>query len=210
MKKQDFIKLTLDLYDLTGHFPGKEPLRYKIRGMGDDVLSDLLLLISNPGPGLQEKQKIKSRLTDSIGVLENLFEVAQPQDWVSPDDIEEMKEEYSRIRKAVKAVETSEVESEAETATEPEPEPKSKSEPDFTQEEEVKEEQDLVSDSISERQQRVVQEIEKQGPSQISDLKEEFPDVSRRTLIRDLNELTDKGLVNKAGKGPAVFYSLNK
>ena len=80
MKKKDFIHLTLELYDLTGRFPNKEPLRYKIRGMADDILSDLLLLISNPGPSLGQKKKIKSRLTESIKVVENLFEVAKPQD----------------------------------------------------------------------------------------------------------------------------------
>jgi len=205
MKKQDFIQLTLDLYDLTGYFPNKEPLRYKIRGMADDILSDLLLLISNPGPALEEKRKIQSRLTESIKVLEDLFEIAKPQDWVSPEDVKEMKEEYTRIKQAVESVDTSKKERSK---------PKPKLVPKEVNESEAKngieEDQELETDSISERQQRVVKEIEKKGPSQISDLKEEFTEVSRRTLIRDLNELTDKGLVKKAGKGPAVFYSLNK
>jgi len=201
MNKKDFIQLTLDLYDLTGYFPNKEPLRYKIRGLADDILSDLLLLISNPGPALEKKKEIKGRVGDSIKVLKNLFEIAQPQDWVSPDDVEEMKEEYSRIQEAVEAVGSSQ------------PEPKS--EPQFVKQEveeveEVEEENVVEEGSISERQQRIIAMIGKEGPSQISDLKEEITEVSRRTLIRDLNELTDKGLVNKTGKGPSVFYSLNK
>lgn len=198
MNKKDFIQLTLDLYNLTGRFPNKEPLRYRVRDMADDILSDLLLLISNPGPALTEKKKIKNRLIDKIKVVEDLFEVARPQDWVSPDDIEEMKQEYSRIKHAVEAVDTSEAKS------------KPKTEETDNPTEKVVDEEDVQTESISGRQQRVVKEIEKKSPTQISDLKEEFNEVSRRTLIRDLNELTDKGLVNKTGKGPAVFYSLNK
>lgn len=210
MKKKDFIQLTLDLYDLTGYFPNKEPLRYRIRGMGDDILSDLLLLISNPGPALEQKKKVKNRLSERIKVLENLFEVAKPQDWVSPDDVAEMKEEYTRIKEALELAETSE----------PEPEPEPQPEQEFVSEEEIDEnvieekvvEEDRKSktDSISERQRRVVKEIKEKGPSQISDLKDEFPEVSRRTLIRDLNKLVDRELVKKTGKGPSVFYSLNK
>ncbi|MEF8846936.1 MAG: DeoR family transcriptional regulator [Candidatus Paceibacterota bacterium] len=206
MKKKDFITLTLDLYDLTSYFPNKEPLRYKIRDIADNILSDLLLLVAE-GPSLEEKKNIKNGLINSIKVMENLFEVAKPQDWVSPDDIEEMKEEYSRIKQAVESVETSE----EKTKSEPKPQPEPKTVPkEVNESTEVVEDQDLEMESISDRQQRVVKEIEKKGPSQISDLKEEFNEVSRRTLIRDLNELTDKGLINKTGKGPAVFYSLNK
>ena len=206
MKKQDLINLTLELYDLTGYFPNKEPLRYKIRGMGNDVLSDLLLLMSDLGPTQQKQEKIKSELTENIQVLENLFEVAKPQDWVSPDDIEEMKNEYTRIREAVELVDTSEEESKTK---EPQPEFKGEEPEEEETEEQIVEDGKIAMDSISERQQRVVQEIEKNGPVQISDIKDDFSEVSRRTLIRDLNELTDQGLINKTGKGPSVFYSLN-
>ncbi len=208
MKKKDFIQLTLDLYDLTGYFPNKEPLRYKIRGMADDILSDLLLLISNPGPALKQKKKIKNRLSERIKVMENLFEVAKPQDWVSPDDIAEMKEEYGRIKDALELAESSE------PVPEPEPEQEFVSEEEIDEnvieEKVVEKEKEKKTSSVSDRQRRVVKEIEEKGPSQISDLKEEFPEVSRRTLIRDLNKLVDQGLINKTGKGPSVFYSLNK
>ena len=92
---------------------------------------------------------------------------------------------------------------------EPQPEFKGEEPEEEETEEQIVEDGKIAMDSISERQQRVVQEIEKNGPVQISDIKDDFSEVSRRTLIRDLNELTDQGLINKTGKGPSVFYSLN-
>ena len=70
MNKKDFIQLTLDLYNLTGYFPNKEPLRYKIRGLANDILSNLILLISNSGPSIEEKKKIRNKLLKDIKVLE--------------------------------------------------------------------------------------------------------------------------------------------
>lgn len=202
MKKQDFIQLTVELYDLTAYFPNKEPLRYKIRGLANDILSDLLMLISNPGPTLNEKKKIKNRVSEDIKVLEDLFEVAKPQDWVSPDDLMDMKQEYSRIKEAVESVETTETDSSQQKVGEK----RSGKEKDVVKEDKV----DLKAKSVSKRQKGILKELKENGHAQVSDLKEKFSDVSRRTLIRDLNDLTDQGLVKKAGKGPSVFYSLNE
>ena len=42
MDKEILIQLTVDLYRLTLLFPKKEPLRYKIRELADDILAGFL------------------------------------------------------------------------------------------------------------------------------------------------------------------------
>ena len=41
MTKEEILKLTHDLYRLTLLFPKKEPLKYKIREIGIEILADL-------------------------------------------------------------------------------------------------------------------------------------------------------------------------
>jgi len=189
MKKKDFIKLTHNLYDLTRLFPNKEPLRYKIRRKADEVLAGLILFIANSGPGLEEKKKIKKDILKEIEVLLNFFEVAKPQDWVSPDDVSEMQEEYKKIRKAVKEVEISKAkESESKKKVET-----SKKKPEV---------------SLSDRQEKILRAFKNGNKDkyQLSDFKEMFSEVSKRTIIRDLNKLAESNLIRRSGSGPASFY----
>jgi len=63
-------------------FPKKEPLRYKIREVADDIL------VCNPG---------SKKLQENLAVLKKYFEVAKWQNWVSYFDILEIEKKYDRI-----------------------------------------------------------------------------------------------------------------
>lgn len=43
---------------------------------------------------------------------------------------------------------------------------------------------------------------------QASDVQEEFPEVARKTITRDLTELVKKNILNKTGKGKGTRYRL--
>ena len=82
MDKEFLIKLTTDLYRLTLLFPKKEPLRYKMRELADEVLV--------------------SPTEKDLEVLGSFFEVAKAQNWVTPADILEIQKEYSKIKEELK------------------------------------------------------------------------------------------------------------
>jgi predicted HTH transcriptional regulator len=77
MDKDFFIQLTNNLYRLTMLFPKKEPLRYKIRELADDILA--------------------SPSQEDFEILNNFLEVAKEQNWVKPDDILFIQKEYDRM-----------------------------------------------------------------------------------------------------------------
>lgn len=82
MDKDFLIELTNGLYRLTLLFPKKEPLRYKMRELADDILA--------------------KPIEKDLEILESFFEVAKAQNWVSPSDILEIQKEYSKIREELK------------------------------------------------------------------------------------------------------------
>jgi len=82
MDKENLIELTNKVYKLTLLFPKKEPLRYKIREIADDIL------VCNSG---------SKKLQDNLGILKKYFEVAKWQNWVSYFDILEIEKEYDKI-----------------------------------------------------------------------------------------------------------------
>ncbi len=81
MDKDFLIKLTNNLYRLTLLFPKKEPLRYKMRELADDILL-------NPHE-------------ESLEVLNSFFEIAKAQNWVSPFDILEIQRGYDNLKEGL-------------------------------------------------------------------------------------------------------------
>lgn len=78
MDKKNLIELTGDIYRLTLFFPKKEPLRYRMREMAIDILS-------NPRES-------------NLDTLDSFLDIALSQHWVSPSDILVIKEKYAIIR----------------------------------------------------------------------------------------------------------------
>jgi len=82
MDKNNLVELTNKVYKLTLLFPKKEPLRYKIREVADDILA------CNSG---------SKKLQENLIILKKYFEVAKWQNWVSYFDILEIEEKYDKI-----------------------------------------------------------------------------------------------------------------
>ena len=78
MDKEFLVQLTNNLYRLSLLFPKKEPLRYKIREVADNILA-----------GPTEKD---------IETLSNFLEVAMAQNWVSPSDMLAIKLAYDNLK----------------------------------------------------------------------------------------------------------------
>ncbi|MTI87646.1 MAG: transcriptional regulator [Balneolaceae bacterium] len=66
---------------------------------------------------------------------------------------------------------------------------------------------DLDSLDLNERQLKAV-ELAREGEIQASDLHENYPEVNRKTITRDLTELVEQELFEKTGKGKGTRYHL--
>ena len=82
MDKNNLIELTNKVYKLTLLFPKKEPLRYKIREVADDILA---------------YNSSSKKLQENLSILKKYFEVAKYQNWVSYFDILEIEKKYDKI-----------------------------------------------------------------------------------------------------------------
>jgi len=62
----------------------------------------------------------------------------------------------------------------------------------------------------NERQNMIVASLKERGRLQLKDIRDILPDVTARTIRYDLKDLVDRGFINRDGKGPASFYSLDR
>ncbi len=98
MDKSYFIELTNKLYRLTLFFPQKEPLRDKVRGTADEILSDLTIILEGVK---HEKREAAFRVERNLQILDTLLELSKRQHWIETEEIERVQENYTQIRKEV-------------------------------------------------------------------------------------------------------------
>lgn len=185
MEKEYYIKVTTNLYRLTLLFPKKEPLRYKLREVADEILA-LLVKIKNSNPTISQTLILETK--KSLEVLDSFLELAKNQNWVSPYDILELQGDYAKIKEELENLSLKE---------------KTKA---FSIK---REEKKLVEgDKIKNRLKKILEILKKKGPLQVKDLKEVFPRVTKRTLRRNLDALLKQGLIERIGERNNTFYRI--
>jgi len=228
MNKGNLIELTNKLYKLTLLFPKKEPLRYRIREIADEVLANFVsweaLRNFNPGSFVADWEK---RYKDSIFLLErnleilkNYFEIAKWQNWVSFFDVLEIQEKYDKMQSSFKQ-EMEDFKEEARTLAAPDYDPSTTLFPSSLPKDADKqipiensplkekiESTNKEDKSLDSRKEKILEFLKEKNKAQVQEIKEIFPDVSKRTIRRDFVQLLEQGLVEKIGERNSTFYKL--
>ncbi|HDZ54319.1 MAG TPA: DeoR family transcriptional regulator [Candidatus Nealsonbacteria bacterium] len=193
MDKEEFIKTVKNLYNLTLLFPKKEPLRYKMRELADDILDSLISALStNPNV----PQSLVAGIEKDLEVLDSFFEVAKSQNWVSISEILNLQKDYSKVKEDFEKFSGEKNISETETPKNLLVIPRD----NFKV---------VPGSQISLRQEKILDILKKEKEKlQVKDLKDIFPQVSKRTFRRDFERLTKKGLVIRIGEKNNTFYQL--
>jgi hypothetical protein len=84
MNKNILTELAKDVYQLTLFFPAREPLRYKLREVADEIIVELIM----------EKNDYLGNIGRYLEVIYSYFDIASSQDWVSPVRISQIKDNY--------------------------------------------------------------------------------------------------------------------
>ena len=183
MDKEYFIQLTNNLYRLTLLFPKKEPLRYKIRGLADDILAHLISILKG---NFHKFKNLIAETERDLEILDGFFEVAKAQNWLSSLDILEIQKEYSKIKEEIEKVKETE---------------------NIEKLEEVSSETNSPQE-ISDRHQKILEILKERGKVQVGEIVQVFPEVSKRTLRRDFRFLVEQGIVKRVGEKNETFYRL--
>jgi predicted HTH transcriptional regulator len=126
-----------------------------------------------------------SQILKNLEVLDSFFEVAKAQNWVSIVKLLSIQEEYNRIKLEIK--------------TTPKRPPKSK-------EKEIKGGRPLKN--INSRQEKILAILKEKGRAQVWELKQVFPEVTKRTLRRDFESLLKQGKIERFGQRNETFYKI--
>lgn len=195
MDKEYSVDLTTRVYNLTLLFPKKEPLRYQIRRLANNILANFISILQG---NIKNPKDLLSNTERKLEILDGFFEVAKTQNWVSPKDILEVQEEYSKIRKEIDKFDKFQKKEVKKKTVQ------KKEKSSFLDLEEFSEEF-----SLNERQEKILDILRQRKKIQVHHVKEILPDISKRTLRRDFEFLLKQGLVERIGERSNTFYKLS-
>jgi len=182
MDKNELIRITNNLYNLTRLFPKKEPLRQRVRAEATDILADF---------SLEEPLEIIKRIES----LRALLSVAQEQKWVKSELVLNVIQDYDNLNKELKGIESSSSENQLVLNLS---KPTILSAPVISNKE----------NNHNNRQEKILEMLKDRGKIQVWEVKKSMPEISKRTLRRDFEYLLGQKLVERIGDKNQTFYQL--
>jgi len=201
--RESLIHLTTRLYQITILFPKKEPLRYKMREIANDILNGFIK-IDNLRKRAVDAFDIIDQVCDGLDVMDGFFAISKEQNWVAPDELLPIWEGYSGMKEFLQ---------------------------DGLKDKNVVNDISLIGDivnnvslvsngelsqalggqvkkSLNDRQQKILETIKEKGKVQVGEFKDVFPMVTKRTLRRDFWQLFQSGEVERVGEKNDTYYQL--
>lgn len=208
MEKDYFIKLTLAVYKVTELFPGNESLKYDIRNLANEILVNLILPLdyeTQPRCEVGSRNSQQDKALSSIETLNGCFDLAETKNWVDSRNFLVLRREYSKIVENLKKdIESRAPQVPAEGILEAVP--RVGYGPVYENVIPAGNNQRFNNNGAKDRQKRILEVFKGNGRVKVGDLIKIFPEVNRRTLLRDLENFSRTGVVEKNGNGRGAYY----
>ena len=195
MEREDLIELTIKIYKITLFFPKKDPLRYKIRDVSGRILENFISLKSSNNLASRDNFFIISEIRKDIEILDSYLEISKWQNWVSYFDILNLKNEYVKIKNSFSAIIV-----EKEVPKKYASKVKIGISPAFAKA--------PADKKLNIRQEKILDILKTKEMVQVWEVNKILPDVSKRTLRRDFEQLLKEGSVERIGEKNQTYYKL--
>src|SRR3989344_6586612 len=204
-------KITSALYKVLDFLPESDPLKNRAKEKALSILENLMLTrgvewwVSLKSYLSQANQEAAVQLVYDIEILEKYLVIGRDQGWIDNVNFLIITKEYRLIKygvslppkniaKSLEIILESKQENPSKINTIPEPISKIN--------------KVVAAKQYTPRQEKILQVLQKNQKAQVSDLIKQLPDVTKRTVRRDLDELLRKGEIVRVGQWNQVFYRI--
>ena len=198
---EKFLKLTNTVYKVLEFFPESDPLKNRAKDKALVIMDSLVLINDNSGWASFQKEKVKVQLLEDIDSLLGYLWIAKAQGWLNSINYLIISGEYEKVKKDIKPIVIEFTQKLPFENNNPEPIHAPKSVVNST-------EPKTPVFSLSSRQDKILDFIRKNSKAQVMDLRTVLPNVTKRTIRRDLDELLSSGKVTRMGEFNQVFYTI--
>lgn len=220
--QDEFIKITNAIYKVLDFFPDNDPLKNKAKEKVLEIVENLTIVFDAEGWVSLKKEKATAKLLDDLEIIESYLKLGKHQGWIDNINFLILIKECNKIKNEIKPPKgimrkSLEIISDIEEST-PEiskPELPNNEIPNIVidhsqhnyKTEEIK--KDTSLHKISTRQIDILRILGNRGKAQVSDIIREIPNITKRTIRRDLDDLLKRGEIIRIGEYNQVFYKKN-
>ena len=182
-RRRNLNVLVSAIYRVTERFPTDEILRSRLR-------EQALNILNHAEHAYFGDEEHFNKFVASVRTLVNYWELAEQQNWVDRKNFMILKNSFFNFLNTF--------------AFQPSPQPVAKNPAKFSLP--SRNESKVDSDKFTGRQNNILNHIRQNSNSHVAELASMFPDVSQRTIRRDLDGLITAGLIIKKGKTNGTVY----
>lgn len=200
MDRDFFVALAFSTHRVANILPEEGSiLAACIKGSANRVLTDLVVIAEENPITLEQKQEIAPRTMQELDSLARHFRQAKDNNWINRDNFLLLEEEYGKIRGLLEGLLQ-------ESAA---PEPVTLSD-DRAEPEPVAQTAEAAPAVLTERERKILELLAYKERAQVWEIQKILPDVTKRTLRRDLDDLLKNSFIERVGEWNAVSYKLKR
>lgn len=216
--EEKFIKVTNAAYKVLEFFPEADPLKYRAKDKALVIMENLAFISgtdarldqSGQGSSSLQRDKAKTQISEDIDILLGYLWIGKVQGWLSPVNHLIISNEYEKIKKDLTQLAGIAPYKEMTKKL-----PEIDKEINFveslfakTSASQLEEKEPAPSAPNPDRQGKIIEFLEKNEKAQVMDLQKILPDITKRTIRRDLDELLESGKIDRFGEFNQVFYKI--
>ena len=234
---EELIKLTNALYKVTELFPTKEPLKFAIRKEALDVLFFCISSEKqNATSQLQSKEVSLKKGLDCLRMLKTYFAIAEEQKWIDSRNFVVLEESYQLFEeKFIQDLAQIKFNQEANSAVKSDPLPKAEKKEDSKKENKsvapkashekenptAKKAEtensksgpnsagEIDYEKLTSIQLKVLELLQGSGQLKPNEIHKYFPNISPRSIRRELHGLKARHIIDAVGSGRKIGYKIN-
>lgn len=205
--EEKFLKLTNAVYKVLEFFPESDPLKNRAKDRALAIMDGLGLVYGTDGWASFQTERAKINILEDIDMLLGYFWIAKSQGWLSAVNCLIICHEYEKIKKEIESkIELAKRIPQMEAQVIADPAPKTERAPRIA----ASTAEPTIDQQLSDRQKKIIDYLGKNEKAQVMDLQTVLPDITKRTIRRDLDELLTNGKIVRLGDFNQVFYKLTE
>ena len=224
MNPDFFVRLTMAVYKVADILPRQDSLRVQIEDSANKLLASLIFLVQENLVTKEQKQSMLPKAIRELGVLIAYLNYTMRTSKLNPENFLVLEREYNKVEKFLRQLHQDTIV--ADSGDRPAPQrqtflqsAENLARPRFQQKPEVPK-RDLGAPkshlgngqnskaNLSGRQTRIMEIIRNKPKTQVWELQKVLPEVTKRTLRRDLDNLLYRELIIRQGEWNEVSYQI--
>lgn len=206
LDKHEYVKITNAVYKMLDYFPENDPLKNRAKEKALHILE------------LLTREQFSEELFGDIEILKSYLSLGRHQGFINDMNFLILTKEYDQIKNEISAINTHKNSAKILEEAILDHENKNSKNPteSLPKEEVILKNQEKSLDTLPrhslkamDRQKKILNILSSREKTQVADIVKELPNITKRTVRRDLDDLLKEGRVLRLGQFNQIFYQLS-